>query len=146
MPADGDLDALIEAVAAERGRPIHVMSAALGADAPSGLWVSTSRRDYIVHPDDATPTRRTAIICHELAHMLLDHDPGQVAGDTATFLTHIAPDIPAAIRARFLARHGYEAELEADAEHVATRLTALCAQRRRDTTRNSAGSISAHLR
>ena len=42
---------------------------------PSGLWISTPAADYIVCAASATPTRRAAIVCHELAHMLLGHEP-----------------------------------------------------------------------
>lgn len=117
LPADGDLAAFIEAVAKERGRQIVVLEYPLGGSAASGLWLTTAEVDYLVVSSGAALSRRTAILCHELAHMLLGHDADAEAPDA---LAAVAPDISPEVRGRFLARTAYEAHAECDAEEVGT--------------------------
>lgn len=89
------------------------------ADAPSGLWIATGDRDYIVTPENASPARHNAIVCHELAHMLLGHE-----GSLGMHAASIAPGIDPAVAARFLGRHAYDNELEHSAETLGTQLAA----------------------
>lgn len=128
LPADGDLDAFIDAVAADRGRQIIVLEYPLGDSAASGLWLTTADVDYLVVSSGAALSRRTAILCHELAHMLLGHDADAEAADA---LTAVAPDISPEVRGRFLARTAYEAHTECDAEEVGTSLATELLRRQR---------------
>jgi hypothetical protein len=124
VPVSGDLDELVVRVAAHRSRSITLMPTPLPEDAPSGLWVATTARDYIVYPDNADAQWRSGIVCHELAHMLLEHDPQPGTADLGAMVSRAAPSIDPQVAARFLHRHGYEDTAEADAEYLGTRLAA----------------------
>ena len=131
IPASGDLTGFVDAVARSRGRPIVLLGAAFEADAPSGVWIVTELRDYIAYPSDASAARRAAIVCHEVAHMLLGHDPPAGTGGLASLAAAAAPTLDPDVAARFLARHGYACGEEADAEGLGTRLAAELARRER---------------
>lgn len=137
LPRDGSIDGFVSAVADHRGRPMHVLDYPLDAAGPSGLWIGTSSGDYIVCSADTTPTRRAAIVCHELAHMLLGHEPevGDVQAAQAVVQV-LAPDVDPLVAARFLARHGFdrhgfEGPAEEDAEAAATAFVTAAAHRQR---------------
>ncbi len=132
LPRDGSIDGFVSAVAAHRGRPMRVLNYPLDAAGPSGLWIGTSSGDYIVCSADTTPTRRAAIVCHELAHMLLGHEPevGDVQAVQAVVQV-LAPDVDPLVAARFLARHGFEGPAEEDAEAAATVFVTAAAHRQR---------------
>jgi hypothetical protein len=135
VPATGDLADLVAEVARRRGRPVHLLPASLGPDAPSGMWVSTDRADYVVFPDEATPARRTSVVCHELAHMLLEHEPQD--GAQTALAAAAAPTIDSAVAARMLMRHAYASRQERDAELLGTRLAAALADEERRAVRAS---------
>jgi hypothetical protein len=80
MPATGRVEDLVEAVSAAQEWPVRLLPFDLGRGAPSGLWIATGAADYIVYPSGASAAERTAIICHELSHILLQHEP---VGETA---------------------------------------------------------------
>jgi hypothetical protein len=99
---------------------------------PSGLWISTPAADYIVCAAAATPTRRAAILCHELAHMVLGHEPEVGDAEAVQAVAQVlAPDVDPSVVSRFLSRHRYEASVEGDAEAVATALVTSAASRQR---------------
>src|SRR5690349_17683563 len=75
VPASGRLEDLVANVALRSGRPLRLLPFDLGRDEPTGLWISTDSADYVVYPSAASAAQRTAIVCHELAHMLLQHQP-----------------------------------------------------------------------
>lgn len=145
-PSDGSPDGLVSNVAAYRGRPIVMMPMPLPAEAPSGMWVSTEANDYLIYPAETTPTRRTAVICHEVGHMLMGHDPGLVDESPSSLLSALAPDLMPGHAARVLARHGYNNAQESDAEYLATVLVTLLARAKHDEGWSRPGSISARLR
>lgn len=121
LPASGELDDLVAAFAELRQRPVHLMPAALGDGAISGLWVSTDRNDYIVYPHTASPERQCAIVCHEIGHALLGHEKLNLADvliDSGAF-AGLSPDL---VKATLAARHGYDRPEERDAELVGTHL------------------------
>ncbi len=115
---------LVSEVREYRGRMITLLPCALPPGAVSGLWVSRDGEDYIAYPEEASATRRIAIVCHELGHMLMNHD--EIGGrlDLASLLAVIAPDVAAEHAVRVLARHGYDTRQEAEAEEIGTRLAA----------------------
>lgn len=119
MPADGDLLGLLTNLSEHRGREIHVLTREFGGQPTSGLWLATERADYLVIDDPTTPSRRAAIICHEVAHILLGHE-GQVEGGSAVIPSIAAPDLSPELIARAMARHDYEDGVEAEAEQAAT--------------------------
>ena len=123
IPEKGDLDDFIANVGSSRSRNITLLPSPLSGDDPSGLWIATSKRDYVAYPAAATVTRRAAIICHELAHMLLGHDPqpdeAGLEGLASSFVTHINPSVAA----RVLHRKHYAHDLEVEAEGLGTLFT-----------------------
>ena len=127
LPDSGDLDQLVLAVSAHRGRLITVQSWRLEADAPSGIWLQAADRDYVLHAANLGPEHRAAVVCHELAHMLLGHQSREGVVD----VRGVAPSIDPVVAARFFTRHGYEDDIEAEAEDLGTRLAA-------DLARNAA--------
>lgn len=147
IPEDADPRALVDNVARHRRRPIRLLPVPLPPDAPSGMWVAVDDTDYLVYPAGTSPTRETAVICHEVGHMLLGHDPGLRADDNRDLLAALAPDLAPALAARMLTRHGYASSQEADAEYVGTVLATLIARGKDGAAwTRQPGSMSAHLR
>lgn len=132
LPRDGSIDGFVAAVGQHRGRPVSVVDFPLDPAGPSGFWIGTTTGDYLIRSAEATPIRRAAITCHELAHMLLGHQPevGELQG-VEVITRVLAPDLDTSVAARFLTRHGYEATEEGDAEAVATTLVTVAALRQR---------------
>ena len=131
IPASGDLTEFVEALARSRGRPTVLLGVAFDAEAPSGVWIVTDKRDYIAYPNDASAARKAAIVCHEVAHMLLGHDPPPGTEGLLSLAASAAPTLDPAVAIRLLARHCYASEQEADAEGLGTRLAAELARRER---------------
>lgn len=129
LPVDGDLAGLVTSIAAARGRPIIVTRLPLPPGI-SGLWDERSATRDVVVIDDVpmAPSRYAAVLCHELAHIVLGHH-GVVevpAGPT------LSGTVDAAIAQRFLKRCAYDDQMERDAENLATALTREHLQRAHD--------------
>ena len=122
LPDPWSVDELVARVAHHRSRPIHVLSHELTSDQPTGCWLTTAKADYIVVAQRAGGARRDAIVCHELAHIVLEHSPRSVVDQAG--LAALAPHSPPELIARFLPRDGYDTAIERDAEDLATRLIA----------------------
>lgn len=120
VPASGLVDDLVAAVSREQNRAVHLLPADLGPEAPTGMWISTDQAEYIVFPADASSAERAAVICHELAHMLLGHQPEAQVDRLSQMATTVAPSIDSEVAHRFLRRHGYVEKVEAEAERLAT--------------------------
>lgn len=145
VPDSGDVEDLVAAVGSTRRRAVHLLGADLGPTGPTGMWIATEHGDYIVHPADASAAERTAVICHELAHMLLGHQPEGDDEAWQQMAATVAPDIAIEVAQRFLGRHGYADRLEADAEHLGTVLvTQLARNAAANTLRRDA--VSERLR
>jgi hypothetical protein len=117
LPIDGNLDGLLDALGQVRGRRIHVLRHKFTGRPTSGLWLPTKNADYLVIDDPTTPSRRAAIICHEVAHILLGHTPDITTSD---LVAAAMPDLSPELIARALARHAYATDDEADAEELGT--------------------------
>lgn len=134
VPATGRVDDLVENVSVQVGRPVVLLPFELSREEPSGLWIATERGDYVVFPSGVTAAERTAIICHELSHILLKHEQAGEPAQLASLAALVAPDISPSVAERMLARHGYAEEVEIEAETLATQLVArlaVQAERRR---------------
>jgi len=129
IPRSGDLTDFLQALAQSRGRPIMLLPVPRDADDPSGVWIATEHNDYIAFPEDAAPARKAAIVCHEVAHMLLGHAPQPGPEGLGALAVAAAPTLDPDVAARFLRRHGYASGTEADAENLGTRLAAELARR-----------------
>lgn len=125
LPRNGDVDEFVATVGARRGRRLKVLVCDLPDDAPSGLWLPTADVDYIVHGADLTFEHRRVVVCHEIAHMLLNHSAREGGIDTSA----VAPTIEPSVAARFFTRHGYVDEVESEAEALGTLLAAELAAR-----------------
>lgn len=128
LPPSGDLDDLLSSVGRARGRRIQVIPLDLSRTGVSGLWVATAEADYLVAEKTAGPARSEAIVCHELAHMLLDDEAEVADADVLGWMEGMArqklsPDLATRVLGR---RHGYQREGERQAEvlgsHIALRL------------------------
>ncbi len=129
MPYDGDIDALIHVLSDSRGKPIRVLQIPTPVDSPSGGWFECEDVDYVVVDATSTRSRYVAIVCHELAHILLGHQ-GQPLNNTQ--MAQMAPTLSPDVAARFLGRHGYDSDIEHEAELLGTKLAAAAARARFD--------------
>lgn len=146
VPENGTAHGLVANLAVQRGRPISLLPMPLPPEAPSGMWVATGVRDYLIYPSSACLTRSAAVICHEVGHMLLGHDPGLTGETVGSLLSELAPDLAAEQATRVLTRHGYFSEQESDAEYLATVLVTLLSRSRETAAWSRPGSMSARLR
>ncbi len=122
LPRPWSADQFVEQVSRSRTRPISLITLPIPERQASGYWLPWADRDVVVVPDSAVGARRDAIVCHELAHIVLEHEP-LLANDVED-LGILAPNLSPELVARFLPRHGYEARIEREAETLATRLIA----------------------
>lgn len=144
VPDTGMVDDLVDAIAAAQGRPIRLLPFELAANSPTGLWIATNEADYLVYPANASAVERTAIVCHELSHIVLQHQPAGV-DEPDLLAALVAPNVDPAVARRFLTRHGYAEDVEAEAETLATMLVTRLA-RRADRHAVSRDAISDRLR
>ncbi|MCZ4589654.1 hypothetical protein O4328_39480 [Rhodococcus opacus] len=131
MPEPWDSHQFVEQVARARGRRIHLSAvpAEVMDDKTCGLWVNADSEDYLLYSEDSPAWHADLVICHELSHMLFEHDlevttgqqpaparqPTDVDG-LAAFLPDLDPD---AVRS-VLGRSGFTARREFEAEYLAT--------------------------
>ncbi len=139
-------DDLVAALSRHRSREMVVLPVALSGNAPSGAWIPTDARDYLLVPATASPTRRRSILCHEVGHILLHHDPALHEGLTADQMRTLAPNLPLDTTLRMLQRTGYTDLEEADAEHVGTALAAALEDAARAAEWESSSRLSSRLR
>jgi Zn-dependent peptidase ImmA (M78 family) len=82
-PVPFDVRALCARVAADRARPIHLLSAAMPAGSPCGLWIATDTADYLFYEESTSPVHHEHIILHELGHILCGHQGIVASGPDA---------------------------------------------------------------
>ncbi|MEV7611821.1 hypothetical protein [Streptomyces sp. NPDC089799] len=126
LPHPFSLGGLIDNVAAERDRQIHLVplpDQLLGGSSPCGLWLKQEelRLDLIFYPHSTSKWHQEKIILHELAHLWCDDADGVTREEMAELLG----DFPAALIGRLVsrgqaaARRRYGTHTEARAETVA---------------------------
>ena len=120
VPDDGSLTGLFEAVSHITGRQIIHTEINLDGSPLSGVWVPQGDVDHLLTPAGATPTRSSASVCHELAHILLGHDPGFHFGGTLAKVQAAVEHLSPLTVERMLARTGYTDRQEHHAEFFAT--------------------------
>lgn len=116
------VERLVQVLADQWRRRIHVIPHRLPPTAPCGLCISTDQADYIVVADVSGQSRlvRDQIVLHELSHLLLDHRVNIVGQpDTNRWLL---PNLDAGMVRRMLARRRYDTVEEREAETLATLL------------------------
>lgn len=134
IPVPWDLDVFIEAIAAQRGRPIHLIptdTAGLG-DSPCGLWLSRDHDDLILHERGTSAYHIRQIVCHEVGHMMLGHGRtrsfGPVRDREVEVCQAAMPDLdPEAVNA-VLGRTDFANDQERDAEAFASILMIAAAE------------------
>ncbi|MFC9872702.1 gluzincin family metallopeptidase [Nocardia salmonicida] len=129
IPRPWNRTKFVDNVAALRGRPITLISTAdlelpVTPDSACGIWLMRDSEDVIIYEAATSEYHIDQIICHELGHMLLDHDRAAGTAENARApdpLLHSAfPDLdPATVRA-VLGRSDYGDRLEREAETFAT--------------------------
>jgi len=145
VPDTGSVEDLVNNVSDAVGRPVVLLPFDLGRSEPTGLWIATEGGDYVVFPSSASEAERAAIVCHELSHILLKHEPVGEAAQLAQLAAIVAPDINPSVARRILARHGYAQDVEVEAETLATRLVARLATRA-ERNRLTQDTVSSRLR
>ncbi|MEU6164484.1 hypothetical protein [Streptomyces tanashiensis] len=136
LPRQFTIEALADAVARHRGRPLRFFPLRQedGADTQiCGVWIALGDSDHVYHAVGTSSLHQSHIVLHELAHMLLDHR--QVGEPDEVALRQLFPDLDPRMAARLLARdpvrtdEGQEAEAELLAsllwEHFDARPSAL---------------------
>ncbi|MGI5354198.1 hypothetical protein ACQI4E_02620 [Streptomyces sp. CA-252508] len=105
LPHPFEVEHLCEAIAAERGRPLHLLpmpdSMPVGAGV-CGMWVSFGFADQVYYNVVTSRPHQTHIILHELAHILLDHR--ESTAPEPAMLAQLFPDLDPAMAARLLGR------------------------------------------
>lgn len=86
----------------------------------SGMFFSTDQGDYIAISENASPERKCAVVCHEIAHALLGHEHEDSLGKSLVE-SGLLGGIPSELADAVVAvRQAYAHTAEADAEIVAT--------------------------
>ena len=134
LPDPWSVDEFVGLVAGDRRRHIRVLPHDLTTGDATGYALRRRSEDVIVVPIKAVGARRDAIICHELAHIVLGHAP--MVTDDIAFMSMLAPHSPPDLVARFLPRDGYDTDDERAAETLATRLIARAQTRNHQRTAN----------
>lgn len=128
IPVPWDRNTFIDSIAQMRGRPITLRptDTATLKHSPCGVWVKGATEDTILYESGTSEYHIDQIICHEIGHMVLEHDAPSAAA-TVDAPHHypelwrtILPDLdPANVRA-VLGRMDYTNDREHDAETFAT--------------------------
>lgn len=118
LPRPFDVRRLCADLGRRRGRPVELVEMTLPAGAPSGLWLSTGQRDYIVYEHATSPLHQEHIILHELSHLLCGHTGGSRL--SAEHASRLFPQLDSAMIRRVLGRAGYPSEEEQEAEMLAS--------------------------
>jgi hypothetical protein len=117
LPEPLTVERLCESLSAARGRPLTLLAMPLPTGGPCGLWVATGNADYVVFEATTSPTHRTHIVLHELAHVLLEHTSTRVLTDDATSV--LMPHLEPATVQRLMARTWFDEDAEREAEVAA---------------------------
>lgn len=122
LPLSGEVEDLLANFSRKRGRPMVLLSTPF-VQSVSGALLCTRQTDYVAVSEHTSPERTCAIICHEVAHGLLEHDhKGSLSSSLVEtgLMDGIDPELIDAVVA---ARKAYAHTAESDAEVVATRIS-----------------------
>ncbi|WP_204815343.1 hypothetical protein [Mycobacterium riyadhense] len=134
IPVPWDRNVLIDNLARERGRPIRLIPTDVNAaftDGPCGLWLIFDHEDVILHEAGTTDYHIDQIVCHEIGHMILEHDSHRGKSGAMGFAQTygaLLPDLdPSAVLA-VLGRTDFASDQERDAEMFASALMLAAAE------------------
>lgn len=127
LPEHGcSISALVDQVAAFRGRPIHLVPINEAPGRASGYVFQRADSDVIKYEVSGGGRHQANAVAHELAHLLLDHDPGESAPDstpcsdrTGGALQLIDDGILEVMTPRVMCRTDFDETAEAEAETMA---------------------------
>lgn len=126
VPVPWDRNAFIDGVARLRGRPIRVVPTVDKlALSPCGLWMKRDHDDIVIHEAGTSEYHVDQIVCHEIGHMVLEHDGGPAKMIFATALAGFD-----AAAGEIFGRTGFGDERERDAELFASMVMLAAAQAR----------------
>ncbi|GAA2058260.1 ImmA/IrrE family metallo-endopeptidase [Streptomyces cheonanensis] len=117
VPGPFTIEALAEAVARRRGRPLRLIPLAgtdSGGSGICGVWIAFAEADHVYYSVVTSPVHQAHIVLHELAHILLEHRQDG-APDHAS-LRRLFPDLDPAMAARLLARDRTRATTDQEQE------------------------------
>jgi hypothetical protein len=112
-----DVTELCARLAGHRGKPIRLTAFPFPVPGPFGVWLATTRADYIFYQQETSRAHQIHITLHEIGHLLADHRSDDQDDDLLRML-YPGPS-PDAIR-HALRRTSYDSEQEHAAETVAT--------------------------
>lgn len=125
VPVPWDRTVFIDSIARLRGRPIRLVPTVDKlAQGPCGLWMKRDTDDIIIHEAGTSEYHIDQIVCHEIGHMVLEHDGGpRVAASASdyskmiygTALAGFNPDTGVV-----LGRTAFDDDRERDAEMFAS--------------------------
>jgi len=118
LPASSTIATVTQELSRRRGRPLHLIPLALGADQPSGLSLTLSTMDVIVYEAETSRTHQEHIIAHELAHIMCGHTGINSIDENVARL--IFPNLDPGLVRDMLNRAGYGDEHELEAEIMAS--------------------------
>jgi len=115
LPVPFDLHAFCQALEIRRGRQIRLCPVNTRTG-PCGLWVATTRIDYLFYEQATTRLHQDHIRLHELGHLVFNHHSGEVLDEELAGMLGLDVEL---IR-RMLARTTYSTDEELEAEVFAT--------------------------
>jgi hypothetical protein len=145
IPVPWDRQLFIENMARQRGRPIRLVPTDMSLiDAPCGVWFACDNLDIIFHEAGTSDYHIDQIVCHEIGHMVLEHDRGARSNDMARY-SQLRPDLLPDLKSgvgvvrAILGRSDYSGPQERDAEMFASLLmfAAAEAEERESMLRNA---------
>jgi hypothetical protein len=120
IPVPFDLNAFLDQLEADRGRPIELIP--FSTTAPGklcGIWVGTDRLDLIYHEEATSLLHQDHIILHEIGHMVCNHT-GAALSNTDQVRSLLLTDAVRSQVDTVLGRGAYTEVEEQEAELVAT--------------------------
>jgi hypothetical protein len=145
LPSPFSVDALVEKLSAQRGRPIRVHALPAGlAEEACGMWIATDDGDDVYVEEKTTAFHREHIVLHEIGHLLCDHG-GAADPDAGSAVSRLLPSLDPAMISRILARTDYTTEEEQEAELVATLIRSTAAMFAPSAARGARGNLEAAL-
>lgn len=121
VPAPWDLQVFLQALGEQRDRPIllHPIAGSRTTDTPTGLWLPTFEADHIFYEHQTSKPHQDHIVCHEVGHMVLRHQPDPANPGhylRRKVFQHLDTELVDLVRART----SYQLVEEQEAETVAT--------------------------
>ncbi len=118
LPPSSTITTVAQELSRRRGRPIHLIPLALGADQPSGLSLTLPTMDVVAYEAETSRTHQDHIIAHELAHIMCGHTGiVPIDGNVARL---VFPNLDPGLVRDMLNRADYGDEHELEAEIMAS--------------------------